>query len=61
MRLTTVLRAQHIGRMFKKHWLSQGKRKILDTRAENILAAKGIRVVDALEVVVEKEEITPYV
>lgn len=56
MRLTLVLNRQHIGFMFKKHWLIQGKRVPLDTGIEEKLRAKGIPVEDALEFVKDKPE-----
>ncbi|KAI5643082.1 hypothetical protein NE865_04804 [Phthorimaea operculella] len=56
MRLTQVLNRQHIGFMFKKHWLVQGKRVPLDTKVEDYLKSKGIPVQDALEFV--KEPVT---
>ncbi|CAH0400498.1 unnamed protein product [Chilo suppressalis] len=54
MKLTQVLNRQHIGFMFKKHWLVQGKRVPIDTGVEDYLKAKGIPVEDALEFVSEK-------
>jgi large subunit ribosomal protein L37 len=49
MRLTPTLCRQHIGFMFKKHWLVQGKRVPTETGAQQILQAKGINVVDVQE------------
>lgn len=49
MRITQVLRAQHLGFMFKKHWLVQGKRVPRDTGAKAVLESRGKRVVDAVE------------
>ncbi|XP_026743157.1 39S ribosomal protein L37, mitochondrial [Trichoplusia ni] len=49
MRLSQVLNRQHIGFMFKKHWVVQGKRVPIDTGVEDVLKAKGIPVEDALE------------
>ncbi|XP_026470829.1 39S ribosomal protein L37, mitochondrial-like [Ctenocephalides felis] len=57
MRLITVLRAQHLDRMFKKHWVIQGRRKIIETGAEAALTAKGIPVIDASEAIKEKRQI----
>ncbi|XP_049877666.1 39S ribosomal protein L37, mitochondrial [Pectinophora gossypiella] len=57
MRLTKILNRQHIGFMFKKHWLVQGKRIPFDTKVEEYLKAKGIQVEDALEFVKEKPEV----
>ncbi|XP_026760659.1 39S ribosomal protein L37, mitochondrial [Galleria mellonella] len=56
MKLSQVLNRQHIGFMFKKHWLVQGKRVPIDTGVEEVLRAKGIPVEDALEFVKEKPE-----
>lgn len=56
MRLSPVLNRQHIGFMFKKHWIVQGKRVPIDTGVEEQLKAKGIQVEDALEFVKEKPE-----
>lgn len=54
MRLSQVLHRQHIGFMFKKHWLVQGKRVPIDTGVEQLLKTKGIKVEDALDFVKEK-------
>lgn len=51
MRVTQVLRAQHLGFMFKKHWIVQGKRVPRDSGAQNQLQAQGIEVLDAMEFV----------
>lgn len=51
MRLTPVLNRQHIGFMFKKHWVVQGRRVPIDTHIEEYIKAKGIKVEDALEYV----------
>lgn len=51
MRVTQVLRAQHLGFMFKKHWLVQGKRVPSDTGAKADLESRGIEVLDATEFV----------
>ena len=47
MRITTVLKRQHIGFMFKKHWRVQGSRTPNETGAEQILLSKGFAPVDA--------------
>lgn len=44
MRLTTILFAQHKGRMARKHWYIQGKKPIIQTRCEDILNEHGITV-----------------
>lgn len=51
MRITQVLRAQHIGHMFKKHWKVQGTRVPYDMHSANALKNKGLPVIDALEFV----------
>lgn len=51
MRVTQVLRAQHLGFMFKKHWLVQGKRVPRDSGAKAVLEARGIEVLEATEFV----------
>ncbi|XP_013184709.2 large ribosomal subunit protein mL37 [Amyelois transitella] len=56
MKLSQILYRQHIGFMFKKHWIIQGKRVPFDTGVENALKARGIPVEDALEFVKEKPE-----
>lgn len=49
MRITQALRAQHLGFMFKKHWLVQGKRVPRDTGAKAVLEARGKEVLDAVQ------------
>lgn len=49
MRPTQVLRAQHLGFMFKKHWLIQGRRTPKDSGAKALLEAQNLDVVDANE------------
>ncbi|XP_050354296.1 39S ribosomal protein L37, mitochondrial [Nymphalis io] len=56
MKLSQVLYRQHIGFMFKKHWLVQGKRVPIDTGVEDRLKEKGIPFEDALEFVKDKQE-----
>lgn len=51
MRLTQALRAQHLGHMFKKHWMVQGRRTPKDSGARALLEAHNIEVVDAVDVV----------
>lgn len=46
MKVTEVRHAMHLGNMFKALWLVQGKKRIIDTGAEAVLAAKGVSVVD---------------
>lgn len=53
MRLTAILRKQHIGRMFKKHWIVQGQRVPVETNAQQTLENLGFKVEDALEVIAE--------
>lgn len=54
MRITQPLCKQHIQRMFKRHWLVQGNRKILETGSEKYLGRLGIPVVDAKKFVENK-------
>lgn len=50
MRATEVRLAQNIGANFRALWLIKGKRRVSDTGAGAILAAKGIPVVDPKEI-----------
>lgn len=50
MRFTQILYRQHIGFMFKKHWLVQGKRVPRDSGTEAMLKAQGIQVSQAVDV-----------
>ncbi|XP_055595416.1 39S ribosomal protein L37, mitochondrial [Uranotaenia lowii] len=50
MRFTAVLFRQHIGYHFKKHWIIQGKRVPTELGAAAELAARGIPVVEARQV-----------
>lgn len=50
MRLTQALRAQHLGHMFNKHWMVQGRRVPKDSGARAMLEANNIEVVDAVDV-----------
>ncbi|XP_066262593.1 large ribosomal subunit protein mL37 [Euwallacea similis] len=54
MRVTQILLKQHIGRHFQNHWHVQGKRKVLETSAETVLKAKGIKIEDPNEFLKEK-------
>lgn len=56
MKLTRILCRQHIDRMFKAHWRVQGKRVPIDTKAEKVLAAKGIPVYNPQDVIREKRQ-----
>lgn len=56
MRLNVVLRRQHIGRMFKKHWIVQGQRVPQETGAEAELAARNVLVHDPKEVTKEERK-----
>lgn len=49
MRITSVLRAQHNGFMFKKHWHIQGKRRVQETSAAASLLAHGVNISDPKE------------
>lgn len=46
MRLTVALFRQHGDRMFKQHWVVQGRRRPLDTGATAALESHGIPVED---------------
>lgn len=61
MRPTQVLRAQHLGFMFKKHWLIQGRRTPKDTGAKALLEAQNIQVVEANEFVKPVKPFDRYV
>lgn len=50
MRVTEVRAAQNIGAQFRGFWLRQRKRRVADTGAAAVLAARGITVVDAKDV-----------
>ncbi|CAH0550591.1 unnamed protein product [Brassicogethes aeneus] len=54
MKLTPILRKQHIGWHFTKHWQVQGKKKPIETGAEAILTQKGIEVVKPDDILREK-------
>lgn len=60
MRLTSTLLRQHIDFHFKKHWIVQGKRVPVETKAQAELAAHGIPVVDANELIREPRETVRY-
>uniref|UniRef100_U5EPB1 Large ribosomal subunit protein mL37 n=1 Tax=Corethrella appendiculata TaxID=1370023 RepID=U5EPB1_9DIPT len=49
MRLTQQLYRQHIGRMFKKHWVVQGQRTPIISKAFEHLKSKNIEIIDANE------------
>lgn len=59
MRITAILRAQHIGNMFKRHWKVQGRRIPHKTGAFKYLEENGIPVVDVLDVVYPKRPPVP--
>lgn len=44
MRFTAPLNRQHIGFMFKKHWLVQGKRQVINTEAAETLKARKVPI-----------------
>lgn len=44
-----MLRRQHIDRMFKRHWVTQGQRTVRDTNVEAALTARGLKVSDPNE------------
>lgn len=49
MRITQILNRQNIGFMFKKHWLVQGQRKVLETSTAANLEARGFKITDPNE------------
>lgn len=49
MRLTQICLRQHIGRMFKRHWVVQGKKVAIDDGSISELAKLGIFPHDANE------------
>lgn len=55
MRITNVLLRQHIGHMFKKHWLVQGVRTPVKTTALIALEEKGLPIVKATDLVYPKK------
>ncbi|XP_055902588.1 39S ribosomal protein L37, mitochondrial [Eupeodes corollae] len=60
MRFTNKLCAQHLGWMFKKHWLIQGKRVARDTGAAAELEKLGIAVCDPKDVLKEQRPKTEH-
>ncbi|CAL4208811.1 unnamed protein product, partial [Meganyctiphanes norvegica] len=50
MKTTEVKCAMNLGSAFRFKWMIQGRKRVADTGAESILAAKGIHVVDPEEV-----------
>lgn len=55
MRLTQICLRQHIGRMFKRHWVIQGKRVPIEMPID--VTKFGIVPQDALEYVSGKKQI----
>ncbi|KAJ8926022.1 hypothetical protein NQ315_009877 [Exocentrus adspersus] len=51
MKRTPVLLRQHIGRYAVAHWRVQGKKKIIETGAEQILKKKNIPIYEATDLV----------
>lgn len=47
MRLTITLLKQHNQRMFRRHWLVQGKKTPIDMKSEEVLVKKGVQIVEA--------------
>lgn len=60
MRLTSVVYAQHIGRMFDRHWRVQRKRVPIVTKAEEILTASGIKIHEPEDILKEKLEYVKF-
>lgn len=56
MRVTLPLCKQHIERMFKRHWLTQGRRKVLETGSGKYIKKMGFPVLDAVEFANKKPE-----
>ena len=54
MRVTQVCLRQHIGRMFKRHWIVQGRKVPLETGAMAEMEKLNINVQDAMEYVYGK-------
>ncbi|XP_063855236.1 large ribosomal subunit protein mL37-like [Scylla paramamosain] len=60
MRVTAVLRRQHLGNQFIYHWMIQGRKKIRDDGVKAALSSKGINIVDPKDVltpVIPKKEV----
>lgn len=57
MRLTQICLRQHIGRMFKRHWVVQGKKIPVDNGSISELAKLGIFPEDAVEFVSGKRRV----
>ncbi|KAK9877513.1 hypothetical protein WA026_018622 [Henosepilachna vigintioctopunctata] len=55
MKLNIILFKQHIGKQFKNNWISQGKKKILNTKAEDLLMKNGIHVYKPQEIYYENK------
>lgn len=56
MKLTQVLGKQHLERMAKRHWFIQGKKKVIQTKAEQHVTARGYQVLDAVETFVTPQK-----
>ncbi|KAL3288344.1 hypothetical protein HHI36_002792 [Cryptolaemus montrouzieri] len=56
MKLSVVLFKQHIGRHFKKHWVIQGRKRILKTPSEELLTKNGITIYKPEDIYCEKKE-----
>lgn len=47
MRITLSLLKQHNQRMFRRHWLVQGKKIPKDMKSEEALVKKGVQIIEA--------------
>lgn len=59
MKLSQTLYKQSLSWHFKKFWVAQSKRKVVDTGAEKVLREKGVTLVRGEEFLVEKKEPGP--
>lgn len=56
MKFSQILYKQRIGYHFKKHWLVQGRKKIIDTGAEDNLLKRGATIVKAEELLYKPQQ-----
>lgn len=55
MKLTQILYKQHIGRYFKAHWFVQGRKRVYETPAIDVLSEKGITLERAEDILYKRE------
>lgn len=60
MKLSQVLYKQSIGRYFRQHWDVQGKKKVFDSGAEDILKSNGVTVQKAEDFLYERKAPDAY-